>query len=126
MIKLITQSIQAKMVLPIVIGTIVVVLISLAIMIKVRSRNVELVGLTSAQAVANQITTLRTFYTSEVVSRAKKAGMEINYNFAQKDNTLPLPATLVKTLGNEIQKNYPGSYIRLYSRYPFPHRAQTE
>jgi methyl-accepting chemotaxis protein len=32
----------------------------------------------------------------------------------------------VKALGENIAKEHPGMAIRLYSRYPFPHRASTE
>ena len=126
LIKRIQQSIQTKMILPIVIGAVLVLVVSLAILFRVKAENTQLVGLTSAQAVSNQITSLRTFYTAEVVTRARKAGMSVNYDFAQKDNTLPLPATLVKTLGDEIRKAYPGTSVRLYSRFPFPHRAASE
>jgi len=120
------QSVQAKMGLPIVVGAILVLGVSLAIMFRVKTENTQLVGLSSAQAVANQITSLRTFYTAEVVSRARKSGMKVNYDFAQKEDTLPLPATLVKSLGDEIRKSFPGTSVRLYSRFPFPHRAATE
>lgn len=50
--------------------------------------------------------------------------MKINYDFAQEKNTLPLPATLVNVLGQQIEKDYPGTKIRLYSPYPFPHRIK--
>ncbi len=122
----IQQSVRAKMGLPIVVGAVLVLGVSLTIMFRVKAQNTQLVGLTSAQAVANQITNLRTFYTAEVVSRARKSGMKVNYDFAQKEDTLPLPATLVKALGDEIRKAFPGTSVRLYSRFPFPHRAATE
>src|SRR5213076_1217567 len=55
--------------------------------------------------------------------RAKKAGMEISFDYAGKDGALPLPATLVKALGESIAKEYPGTAVRLLSNHPFPHRA---
>ena len=61
-----------------------------------------------------------------MVSRAKKMGLRLNYDFADRQDTFPLPATLVHHLGAKIAKEYPGMKVRLYSRYPFPHRASQE
>jgi len=92
----------------------------------VNSHNVETLGVNKAKALADQVTTLRTFYTQEVVSRAKESGMNINYDWDVMPNTLPLPATFTNVLGKQIKKENPGTAIRLYSRYPFPHRKGTE
>jgi hypothetical protein len=72
-------------------------------MFYIKEKNTTLTGLTAARTIGAQITTLRTFYTDEVVTRAAKAGMHISHDFARQDNTLPLPATLVKVLGDEIR-----------------------
>ncbi|CAH0350872.1 hypothetical protein [Aquabacterium sp. CECT 9606] len=42
---------------------------------------------------------------------------------AEKNATLPPPATLVKALGETIAKDYPGTELRLLSNHPFPNRA---
>ena len=92
----------------------------------VNSHNVETVGVHKAKALADQVMTLRNFYTRQVVSRAKESGMNINYDWDVAPNTLPLPATFTNELGKHIKKENPGTGIRLYSRYPFPHRKATE
>ncbi len=92
----------------------------------VNSQNVEAVGVHKAKALADQVVTLRNFYTQQVVSRAKSSGMNINYDWDVMPNTLPLPATFTNVLGQQIKKENPGTAIRLYSRYPFPHRKATE
>ncbi|MEW6732032.1 MAG: methyl-accepting chemotaxis protein [Acidobacteriota bacterium] len=120
------RSIQSKLLLNGIVAGSIVAAVCITFMVFTRARNTQLVGLTTAQAIANQITTMRTFYTAEVMNRAKQAGMNANYDFAQRENTLPLPATMVKAIGERIAKDYPGTAIRLYSRYPFPHRAATE
>ena len=89
-------------------------------------KNTELAGLTTASTLANQVVALRRFYTANVVAPARDAGMRVDYDFADHAQTIPLPATLVKALGEEISQSHPGSVIRLYSRYPFPHRKATE
>lgn len=92
----------------------------------VNSHNVETVGVHKAKALADQVTTMRNFYTQQVVSRAKAGGMRIDYDWDVAPNTLPLPATFTNELGQHIKKENPGTAIRLYSRYPFPIRQGTE
>lgn len=43
--------------------------------------------------------------------------MQIGFDFAEKDGMLPLPATLVRALGQAIAKDHPGSEVRLLSNY---------
>lgn len=125
-IQKLQHSLQVKLVLPILLSAVVVVGLSTVYMFRVSTRNTELAGLTAASAVAEQVTSLRTFYTGEVISRAKQTGMRIDLDFATRGDTLPLPATFVKALGKEIEKSHPGTSIRLYSEFPFPYRAATE
>ena len=95
----------------------------LGVMVHMRNNMVEQAGMTTGRSMANQVVTLRNFYTAEIVARAKKAGMSIGFDYAEKEGTLPLPATLVKALGETIAKDYPGSELRLLSNHPFPNRA---
>jgi methyl-accepting chemotaxis protein len=117
------QRLSHKLLLPLFFASLVIVGGVLAVVSHTRSQTVEQAGLATGRAVANQVVTLRSFYTAEITPRAKKAGMELGYDFRQKDNTLPLPATLVKALGESVAKEYPGTDVRLLSRFPFPHRA---
>ena len=117
---------QTRVLLPILLSALVVVGICALIMFYIKTKNVEQVGVNKAKALADQVKTLRTFYTAEVVRRAKGSGMRIDYDWDQVPETLPLPATFTNVLGKEIEKSNPGTKIRLYSRYPFPHRKATE
>ncbi len=66
----------------------------------------------------------RTLYTSEVVKRVHKYGIEVTHDYKNKKKAIPLPATLSIMLGNELaQENGPGE-MRLYSDYPFPWRKK--
>lgn len=85
----------------------------------------ELAGLATAKTMAAETASLRRFYTEQVVTRAKQAGMSIGHDFATKDGMLPVPATFVKTLGEQIAKDHPGTSVRLFSSYPFPHAKAT-
>lgn len=119
-------NLTGKLMLPIVLGSLVMGLATIILLYRAKQQNTLAAGLTAAQSVGSQITALRTFYTKEVVSRATAAGMDINYDFHTRDNTLPLPATMVRALGKQIEQDFPGTSVRLYSRYPFPHRKATE
>ena len=117
---------QGRVVFPIMLSALAVVVICALVMFYIKKQNVEQVGVEKAKALADQIVILRTFYTKEVVSRAKKGNMRVNYDWDQDDTTLPLPATFTNVIGERIKKENPGTSIRLYSRYPFPHRKATE
>jgi len=97
-----------------------------AIVAATRTRSIEQSSVSTGRAVANQVVTLRSFYTAEIVSRAKKAGMTLGFDFMQKEGVLPLPATLVKALGADLAQKHPGSNILLKSRFPFPNRTAEE
>lgn len=88
-----------------------------------QTQTVEITGVTTGRAVSSQIVSLRAFYTKEITPRALKAGMRLDHNFATVEGALPLPATLVKTLGDQIARDYPGTQIYLKSNYPFQNRA---
>lgn len=64
----------------------------------------------------------RTVYTSEVVGRAKEAGLEIRHDYSKHAGSIPLPATLSMMLGNRLGENKDGIKTRLYSDFPFPWR----
>jgi hypothetical protein len=58
-----------------------------------------------------------------VVSRAVTHGVPVTHDYREVKGAIPLPATLVKELGERINKDRRGADIRLYSDYPFPWRA---
>ena len=116
----------SKLMLPLLLGSMAMGAGTIVLLHHTKQENTFAAGIKAAQSMSSQITSLRTFYTKEVVSRASAAGMEINYDFHSRDNTLPLPATMVRALGQQIAQDYPGTTVRLYSRYPFPHRTATE
>jgi methyl-accepting chemotaxis protein len=119
-------NLTGRLMLPIVLGSVAMAIATIIVLYHTKEENTRAAGLRAAQSMASQITSLRTFYTKEVVRRARDAGMDINYDFHERENTLPLPATMVRALGEQIAEDYPGTTVRLYSGYPFPHRKATE
>src|SRR6185436_18718246 len=103
-----------------------VVVVTIVAMVQLQSSQLVDAGLITARAVEQQVRSLRTFYTREVVDRANEMGTRINYDYPERRDTLPLPDTLVHELGAQIGEEYPGTLVRLYSEHPFPHRAANE
>ncbi len=120
------RNLSRKFMLPVMLGGFLILVCLLVGLYLIKANNTREVGLSTASAIATQIKTMRSFYTAEIASRAKKAGMKLNYDFAEQDSTLPLPATFTHALGAKIAEDHPGMAVRLYSRHPFPHRAAGE
>ncbi|PQA82978.1 hypothetical protein C5F52_12795 [Limnohabitans sp. TS-CS-82] len=78
----------------------------------------------SAQAHADSITQFRNFYAQELVPRAVKGGMSITHDYKNRDNALPLPATLTIDFGHYLSVVDGGTQVRLYSDKPFPWREK--
>lgn len=71
---------------------------------------------------ALSVTQFRNYYSSEIVSRAKKAGINITHNFHNLENSLPLPATFAIEFGEYLNQHDKSVAVRLYSDFPFPWR----
>ena len=93
---------------------------------KVNANTLEAIGVNKAKALAAHVMTVRTLYAQQIVPRAKESGMRMSDDGDTMANTLPQPATLINVLGQQIQKDHPGTAIRLYSRLPFSHRKEIE
>ncbi|MGK0240116.1 MAG: two-component system aerobic respiration control sensor histidine kinase ArcB [Candidatus Pelagisphaera sp.] len=81
-------------------------------------------ALNDAKLFSRSIDNFRTVYTEDVVDRLKDSGIKFSHDYAEKENTIPLPATLTIKLGEKI--GTPGNEIgaKLYSPYPFPWREE--
>jgi PAS domain S-box-containing protein len=66
------------------------------------------------------ISSFRQMYSSEVADKAISNGLHVSHDYKNDATALPLPATLTKALGVDLQHRRPGSNVRLYSAFPFP------
>jgi len=80
-------------------------------------------SIANAQMYIETLATVRSLYTSEVVSRALKNGMTVTHDYLEHENAIPLPATFSMDLGNSL--SIKGVKSRLYSAYPFPWRKSS-
>jgi serine/threonine protein kinase len=63
-------------------------------------------------------------YSSEVVERANKQGLEARADYSDHPGSIPLPATFTIDLGEHLaQQSESGVQVRLYSDYPFRTRT---
>ncbi|MDA7978013.1 MAG: ATP-binding protein [Pirellulales bacterium] len=87
-----------------------------------QSQLIESSAIQSATQYIKAIEEFRSLYSSEVVSTAKSQGLQISHDYADREGALPLPATLSMLLGERLAHGE--GETKLYSPYPFPHRAE--
>lgn len=113
---------------PLVILIIVFVLASAVIFIYLQQANNRAIttsAIESSRRYAEVISQFRSLYTSEIVARAQRIGIDFSHDFKDKNNTLPLPATMTFMLSEKMRDNGLTIKIKLYSLYPFPWRTKT-
>ena len=72
----------------------------------------------------NQYKILRSYYTKNIVKKVKASGEDISFHFdhADKENILPLPASVIHDLSELFDKETDGIKLKLFSHRPFPNR----
>lgn len=118
---MIRLSVREKLILPLIAIGILLVVVANQTMTKLAvdqatNRSVEI-----GQLVASQISSMRAYYTKNVVPIAKNQGVAVGHDYAERPNTIPLPATMVHDLNGVLSKDN-NVIIRLYSNFPFPFR----
>lgn len=76
-------------------------------------------ALDSAAQYAEMLEVVNDFYSSEVVKRAGRHGVEATADYATREGAIPLPATLLTTLLERICGQESGMRGRHFSEYPF-------
>lgn len=93
-------------------------------LLQTEERLVESTALHDAEQYSDAISEFRTLYTSEVVERVRGVGIEVTHDYLERENSIPLPATMSILLGNRITRTTGGT-VRLYSDAPFKWREAT-
>lgn len=74
-----------------------------------------------AVEIVDNLKKTRSYYTANVIGDVKaNTNLKINYDHQNKEDTIPLPATLVHDLSEIIAPV--GVEIKMFSNYPFPNR----
>ena len=90
---------------------------------RLSSNLIEAQAIENATEYAQAITTSRDLYSSETVDRAKVVhGITVTHDYLNQEGAIPIPATYLMKLGEQISEKNTGMFVRLYSDYPFPWR----
>lgn len=126
------MRLQAKVMMVMLILSILLMAPVFLFVVDSKKKSVEEAGRVAAKALNETVSILRGVYTTNVVQTGQKmtddAGKPIvrfNYDFDRAPRTFPLPATMVKLLGEKVSRDLRGTRIKLYSDLPFPHRIGT-
>jgi tRNA A-37 threonylcarbamoyl transferase component Bud32 len=81
-------------------------------------------ALESAAQESEILSAVNKLYTDDVVERVKIKGVAATHDYAKRDGTIPLPATLTIQLGRHLsERSESGVQVRLYSDHPFRSRS---
>jgi signal transduction histidine kinase/CheY-like chemotaxis protein/uncharacterized membrane protein YgcG len=86
----------------------------------------ETTSLDDAAQLARTVIQVRNFYSTEIVPRARDAGLPVTHAWREQPGALPLPATFTIDLGAYFARTGDGVRMQLYSADPFPWRAGTQ
>lgn len=117
-------SIKGKLIVPIVLVLILsLVAVSYIIHYTVETYAVEQ-NTNYSKDLVKQYQTLRKYYTEQVVLKVKKQSeIKVSYDHYGKEDTIPLPATMIHNLSKMFLDEKNGIQLNLYSAYPFPNRS---
>ena len=77
-----------------------------------------------AESTISQFKILRGYYTNSVVSKVKEySDLAISFDHAEREGTIPLPATMIHDLSDLFSAEENSLQLKLYSEYPFPNRT---
>ena len=80
-------------------------------------------ALEAAISYSNAVSSIRDYYSSVIVPRAKKAGVTVTQAYHDTDDAIPLPATVTIELGESVSRSNKGGSFRLLSDFPFATRT---
>jgi len=73
-----------------------------------------------ATLLAKSMDEFRKYYSDNVVTRAREAGIEVTHDYLNKKGSIPLPITLHSDLSSKIGREHFGTTTRIFSDYPYP------
>ena len=80
-----------RFIFPVMAISALILAVVVGILIWLRRHNTEAAGRAAAKALADQVAVTRSYYTNEVVERAKESGVEASHDFEQDEASIPLP-----------------------------------
>ncbi len=95
------------------------------ILITITNQYAQEIALRDAIRFHNAVNLFRDYYSTRVVANLQEADVEFTHDYHEKNNAIPLPATLTRELGTSLS-NSAATSMNFYSDYPFPWREFSE
>lgn len=105
-----------------IIAAIVIIICGLFTVLLSIQEKQQKMALQYASLYTSSLTEFRGAYSSKIVNKMKKLGVQVTHDYQDKDNAIPFPATFSIELAEQISRNKNGIKARLYSNYPFSWR----
>lgn len=87
---------------------------------------VEQTALDIAKSEATMFERIRDHYSERLVNRFDKTRVRVALDYADRNDTLPLPATYLVDVGDYISEGNSGMKVQLYSQYPWRERPEKD
>ncbi|PCJ21515.1 MAG: hypothetical protein COB02_02665 [Candidatus Cloacimonadota bacterium] len=117
-------KIKTKIILPIMITLVIFGMGLLSFMESSYTKNTITMAENFAVTSLAQFKFIRAYYTKNIIKDVKKSqALSIHFDHKNKDNVIPLPATMIQDLSAGFLQNNLDVELRLYSDKPFPNRA---
>ena len=114
----------------IIIPTVILLMMMLAILglgLKyVHEKSLEASGFQSGQDLIEMAFNARMFYNQHIVPKALNAGLTLTHDHTAEPHGIPLPATVMRSLGEMSIGDQSSSEFRLFSDQPFKFRTANE
>lgn len=92
----------------------------------VADKLIETQAINNVKNTAQVLKKARNFYITNLKKLQNLNNLEVTNNSSFEASQIPLPATFLKELGNQISQDHEGMEVKLYSNYPFPWHKQEE
>ena len=123
-------NLKKKVFIPLLISSIFGLLLTSYIIHTINQEAMEKTNIQNAINTVKQFKQVRGYYTKNVIPKIKQSkALKINFDHKSKADTIPLPATMIHDLSailSESTDDDEGVKLSLYSKYPFPNRANRE
>ncbi|MBE0506695.1 MAG: DUF3365 domain-containing protein [Marinospirillum sp.] len=123
--RLMGLSFAKKLVIPLFLGSLVVMGATGLQLHQLYNETLDQAGRQNAEDMIQMASNARAFYGEHVLPKAREAGLGISHDHINQPKSVPLPATVMRALGemSQSQPGASGSEFRIYSNQPFAFRA---
>jgi len=117
------NSIFWRLFTPFILVSMLGLVLSIIYIPNIMEKNIVSGAIETAETNVKQFKVLRKYYVNNVIKKVlKNSDIKGSYEHKNDPNAIPLPATLIHDLSQELSKA--GTSLKLYSAFPFPNRSK--